>query len=391
MMVAVVQEKQINLDDFVSFVEGKKFQDLPEILKNRLLNFEIQVSKLRISKKSNMTVLEKNSVTYNVKTLYEMFKQGEIKLPIFQRNQVWNKEKKSELIYTLLSGGIIPEIITFEKTDNSNTYLILLDGWQRLSTIIDYIDGKFKIKLDPNLEHINPFDTDEAELLKNVFERINYKSTPLSRYRLALLTAYALSSFKEDEKRNELEKKIKAIIQLAWKIKSDDKQENSLGFVIRALTSYWIFFLLETDPEALKRLTKNKSYGFTAMLAKIFKRFLEEISYNDLTKLLQLIYKLIIIIFPDSPQKVVTPQNLKYAETIGLVLYLIKIDVLNEEISRNISQTKSLISTIIKTLDEILTDPRKNKKIGITKYPHTYLNALKKLQEHFLSTRAGNY
>jgi len=389
MMVMVVQEKQINLDDFASFVEGKKFQDLPEILKNRFLNFEIQVSKIRITKKSNMTISEKNSVTYNVKTLYEMFKQGEIKLPIFQRNQVWNKEKKSELIYTILSGGIIPEIIAFEKTDNGNTYLILLDGWQRLSTIIDYIDGKFKIKLDPNLEHINPFNTDEAELLKNIFERINYKSMPLSRYRLALLTAYALSSFKEEEKRNELEKKIKAITQLAWKIKPQDRQENSLGFVIRALTSYWIFHLLETDPEALKRLTKNRSYGFTAMLARIFKRFLEEIRYDDLIKLLQLIHKLIIIIFPDSPQKVATPQNLKFAEAIGLVLYLKERKVLSDEISQNISQTKNLINAIINTLDEILTDPRKNKKIGLTKYPHTYLNALKKLQEKFLGTKAG--
>lgn len=389
MMVTVVQEKQINLDDFASFVEGKKFQDLPEILKNRFLNFEIQVSKIRITQKSNMTISEKNSVTYNVKTLYEMFKQGEIKLPIFQRNQVWNKEKKSELIYTILSGGIIPEIIAFEKTDNGNTYLILLDGWQRLSTIIDYIDGKFKIKLDPNLEHINPFNTDEAELLKNIFERINYKSMPLSRYRLALLTAYALSSFKEEEKRNELEKKIKAITQLAWKIKPQDRQENSLGFVIRALTSYWIFHLLETDPEALKRLTKNRSYGFTAMLARIFKRFLEEIRYDDLIKLLQLIHKLIIIIFPDSPQKVATPQNLKFAEAIGLVLYLKERKVLSDEISQNISQTKNLINAIINTLDEILTDPRKNKKIGLTKYPHTYLNALKKLQENFLGTKAG--
>ena len=388
-MVAIVQEKQINLDDFASFVEGKKFQDLPEILKNRFLNFEIQVSKIRIAKKSNMTVTEKNSVTYNVKTLYEMFKQGEIKLPIFQRNQVWNREKKSELIYTLLSGGIIPEIITFEKTDNDNTYLILLDGWQRLSTIIDFIDGKFKIKLDPNLEHINPFNTDEAELLKNVFERINYKSTPLSRYRLALLTAYALSSFKEEEKRNELEEKVKAIIQLAQKIKPEDRQENSLGFVIRALTSYWIFHLLETDPEALKRLTKNRSYGFIAMLARIFKRFLEEIRYSDLIKLLELIRELTIVVFPGSPQKVAIPQNLKYAEAIGLVLYLKEVGVLSQEIFSNISQTKNLINTIINSLDEILTDPRKNKKIGLTKHPHTYLNALKKLQENFLSTRAG--
>ena len=388
-MIAVVQEKQINLDDFASFVEGKKFQDLPEILKNRFLNFEIQVSKIRITKKSNMTISEKNSVTYNVKTLYEMFKQEEVKLPIFQRNQVWNEEKKSELIYTILSGGIIPEIIAFEKTDNDNTYLILLDGWQRLSTIIDYIDGKFKIKLDPNLEHINPFDTDEAELLKNIFERINYKSTPLSRYRLALLTAYALSSFKEEEKRNELEKKIKAITQLAWKIKPKDRQENSLGFIIRALTSYWIYYLLETDPEALKYLTKNRSHGFTVMLARIFKGFLEEIRYNDLIKLLQLIHKLIITVFPDSPQKVAIPQNLKYAEAIGLVLYLKEVGVLSQEIFSNISQTKNLINTIINTLDEILTDPRKNKKIGLTKYPYTYLNALKKLQENFLSTRAG--
>ena len=61
----------------------------------------------------------------------------------FQRNNVWNSIKKSQLIESLLLGIPIPYIYVYEGKNNS---LIVIDGRQRLSAIFEFLDNKYPLK-----------------------------------------------------------------------------------------------------------------------------------------------------------------------------------------------------------------------------------------------------
>ena len=65
--------------------------------------------------------------------------------PDFQRDYVWGKDsrKKSELIESILMKIPLPVIYLFQKKDGDYQ---VVDGRQRLQTILDFMDNKFAIK-----------------------------------------------------------------------------------------------------------------------------------------------------------------------------------------------------------------------------------------------------
>jgi hypothetical protein len=66
--------------------------------------------------------------------------------PEFQRNTLWVKDQKSELIESILMGIPIPNLYFFE---DEKGYKQVVDGRQRLSCIFEYINGEFNlVKLD---------------------------------------------------------------------------------------------------------------------------------------------------------------------------------------------------------------------------------------------------
>ena len=77
--------------------------------------------------------------TPTVRALHEQFKEGDVVLaPDFQRHFVWNKQKASNLIESLLLNIPLPLIFTAEFTDKEE----VIDGQQRLTSIFSFIDGK---------------------------------------------------------------------------------------------------------------------------------------------------------------------------------------------------------------------------------------------------------
>ena len=65
----------------------------------------------------------------------------------YQRDYVANTNKRwqQDLIRTIFSGGILPLIYLRRNIDNKgNVIYEVVDGQQRLRTLIDFIDGKFK-------------------------------------------------------------------------------------------------------------------------------------------------------------------------------------------------------------------------------------------------------
>lgn len=83
-----------------------------------------------------------------METLLRRLEQNTIKLnPDFQRNEVWNNARRSQLIESLLLNIPIP--MFYVSSDEKSNWTVV-DGLQRLSTFRDYILGS-RYLTDPNL------------------------------------------------------------------------------------------------------------------------------------------------------------------------------------------------------------------------------------------------
>ena len=75
-----------------------------------------------------------------IETLYKNYQDGDLVLhPKYQRNYVWDKQKASNLIESILLNISIPPIYTSDNGEHEE----VIDGHQRLKTIFSFIEGKF--------------------------------------------------------------------------------------------------------------------------------------------------------------------------------------------------------------------------------------------------------
>ncbi len=94
--------------------------------------------------------LESTPATYEVITypadftlegLVSKYRKGSMTVPGFQRNFVWNIKQASRLIESFLLGLPVPAIFLF--TDEVNNEQLVIDGQQRLMSVVYYFDGYF--------------------------------------------------------------------------------------------------------------------------------------------------------------------------------------------------------------------------------------------------------
>lgn len=98
-----------------------------------------------------------DSRTYSVNDFVEWEKQGEGQLelsPFFQRRRVWSDKAKSYLMDTIIRGKPIPKIFIRQKINVSTKTSTreVVDGQQRLRTILSYINDGFEISKRHNKE-----------------------------------------------------------------------------------------------------------------------------------------------------------------------------------------------------------------------------------------------
>ncbi len=72
--------------------------------------------------------------------LIERYEEGELLKPELQRKYVWDKTEASRFIDSLLLGLPVPSIF-LAKTENEK--LLIIDGYQRIMTVHDYVKGIF--------------------------------------------------------------------------------------------------------------------------------------------------------------------------------------------------------------------------------------------------------
>ncbi len=130
--------------------------------------------------------------------------------PPYQRRSVWNQRYKEDFIETVLLGYPAPSLFLYEEIeDDGSTHYAVVDGKQRLTTLLQFVDGEFATRdesdalpADERGKYFKDLDgavkqrfwsyeftveyipsTDEA-LLTEVFDRINRNVAKLTRQEL---------------------------------------------------------------------------------------------------------------------------------------------------------------------------------------------------------------
>lgn len=96
------------------------------------------------------------SATYSINDFLEWHERKQLILsPKFQRRSVWKDVAKSFLMDSILRDKPLPKLFIRQITDikNRTTTREVVDGQQRLRTIIDFVNDGFKIKKVHNSEH----------------------------------------------------------------------------------------------------------------------------------------------------------------------------------------------------------------------------------------------
>lgn len=133
-----------------------------------------------------------NAGLINISALINDIRQGRLILqPEFQRNLVWNDKHKESFIDTILKGFPFPEIYIAQSGvdfESLQTQQVVVDGQQRLSTIIKYVEGKLVCKTISTFNNLSiqektdflgygvsvkSLGSASSETIKEVFRRIN--------------------------------------------------------------------------------------------------------------------------------------------------------------------------------------------------------------------------
>lgn len=122
-----MQKEEFDNNTEADFLEGET-TDIGG-LESVYPNAEVRVEKAQYS-------------TMHLKRLVEERKELVID-PDFQRNDVWSAKQSAELVESILMGIPIPTIYLFEMKDGTKQ---VVDGRQRISAILNFLNNKFSLK-----------------------------------------------------------------------------------------------------------------------------------------------------------------------------------------------------------------------------------------------------
>ena len=142
-----------------------------------------------------------DSRTYSINDFIEWDDRGQLEIsPKFQRRSVWSPQAKSYLIDTILKDKPLPKIFIRATTDpkTKKTTREIVDGQQRIRTILSFVKDGFKISKVHNEEFGGLLYSElpeevqgeflkyelSVDLLLDVFARLNTYSVSLNKQEL---------------------------------------------------------------------------------------------------------------------------------------------------------------------------------------------------------------
>ncbi len=167
----------------------------------------------------NIKILRRDSTRITISEFYEKYKLEKYNFsPNYQRRgDVWSEEKQAFLLDTILKNYPMPPIFLHQRIDEETgaTKYDVIDGKQRLTAIVKFLQGNLALPQDfdegmygdPKLngiyfkdldEELSEYkkqlwrysitveyvDTDELEIIDNIFDRLNRNGEPLEMQEL---------------------------------------------------------------------------------------------------------------------------------------------------------------------------------------------------------------
>jgi len=262
------------------------------------------------------------NVLMTVSEIIKFYERGRIKInPAYQRNYRWSNEQKTKFIESLLLKYPIPPIITIKTENDKGLYNYeIIDGVQRLSTIFEFVQAKYKdgtviknqlesldkLKGANEFKEINgktwkdfqeqQFDfifesstllfinlmTENENVKYEMFERLNTLSTELSDQEVR----NSIIAFKDKDKymkiSNEISELSKPIFSTADLGKRIDL-EYFIEFSLIKRYDQYINIINEKISDIVKSGSKNKNKHFDILLSS----YVRLVSIDELVEDLQ--------------------------------------------------------------------------------------------------------
>ena len=119
--------------------------------------------------------IQTTKTVFPVSQFLDWQRQGTLDLnPIFQRRPVWKKPAKSQLIDSVIRGFPVPIILLrqVQDLDNLSMKMEVVDGQQRLRTLLSYIDPKCLKDFDESTDTVIVHRTHNSQISGRPFTRL---------------------------------------------------------------------------------------------------------------------------------------------------------------------------------------------------------------------------
>lgn len=308
----------------------------------------------------NISEIEKTTsytLNWTVETIYNQVKNGSIDLaPPFQRRNAWDDTQKSRLIESIILGYPIPAI-TLAEIQKKGQYVVV-DGKQRLLTLIGFIDSSFKswkkaelrdlhtkkdikgltienIKNNADLNSAffnsgiscHVIQTKDIDVLYDIFYRLNATSNPLTFQELRQVLYKGKFSEYLIEVTSDMPLKS---FQTVMGLKEPDNRLEDVEFLLRMFANH--FFKIDYNKglkdfldDCMKRINKDwENYeakvkmafeGFDRAvknLEKVFRKNIEDIGKQPDKKLFnKALFEVQIYAFSKVIESSLTDENIK--------------------------------------------------------------------------------
>lgn len=152
-----------------------------------------------------------STVDYPIEFIVSSLKNGRFFIPDYQREYIWNNEKKSKFVESILMGLPIPFLFLYREKKKG--YLEIVDGAQRIQSLEEYCDNK-----------LNLIDLDKLVSLNGS----KFKDLPKKYQETFLTTALRMIILDEETTIDSRREIFKRLNTTSEKLKSSEIRKGSL-------------------------------------------------------------------------------------------------------------------------------------------------------------------
>lgn len=137
------------MDKYIDHIDDNYEDEDSSLIYGENSESELQDKNISKEKREKLKQTKISKQGWSIHDVYDRLKNDILNLnPDYQRNTVWKNDKKTSFIESLFMGIVVPPIYVVEiEPDNplETMHYEVVDGKQRISTINDFLNNKFKL------------------------------------------------------------------------------------------------------------------------------------------------------------------------------------------------------------------------------------------------------